>query len=299
MASLEWNMQPSRPGLLSEDPQAYWAEFRAQLDAAIFAKYGTSRAIIGPEENTTDDGGEVRVTVTEPSVAVSLAELPAGPKAVLLAVLSLGWEAKAWRSRTYSEPTLFKSTSETHNAGDVRFPAKERRVYFVTAKSPKARLGFTATWSGIDDSKKVIARRSRGYSSAMWLSKADEKMLVDEKNASFVDAKIYDPVGVPVEMRAEYKPSRYMIDTFGESDAKRAAGMRDYDYNDGTDNFVSSKFMRTTAEFNQWLDDWLDTLQSDHKRLSRAPAVKAAPPPKQIVDAGMALLDATEWSYAE
>lgn len=262
MAKLGFNFTPSTPDLI-EDRSAYFAEYRIQLEAA--------KALVAGEVDEDEDDVETAVIVTEESQAIDAAELPTSARAIFAAADALGWRPRAWRTRTLHEATLYKSMTEAHNAGDVRWPAKEKRNYFLTGKLPAGRLGFTATWTGVDDPKKPAG----------------------QKTGSFLCATVFDPYGIPVELQASYAPSKYQNDTFGETKAERTAGSRAYEYNDGEEVDQLSRFMGSATEFSAWLDEWLTMLAPTHKKLSKKTKEKA---PAVPIDQGIALIGNGEWS---
>ena len=227
MGGLGFNMHPSRPDLI-EDRRAYFAEYGEQRAAAIAERADET---VDPEGAPADDD-EARVTVTGLSVAVSLAELPAGAKAAMVAATANGWETQAWRSRTHVEATLFKSTTESHNAGDVRFAAKEYRNYFLTARAPAAgRLGFTATWIGEDITDKGDAQKTGG----------------------FAGATLYDPAGIETEMYFDYKETRAAVLALGAPLAKKRADMLDWTYNDQGKAMLTPTFTSASKPLLAWI----------------------------------------------
>jgi hypothetical protein len=227
MASLGFNMTPSRADLI-EDRHAYFAEYGAQRAAAVAERDGET---VDPDDDPTEGDDEDWVIVTEPSVAVSLSEVPAGAKAAMLAAAKNGWEALAWRTRTHVEATRFKSTTETHNAGDIRFRAKDVRNYYVTAKAAGSRLGFTASWSGEDLAGKGDAQKTGGFSGAT----------------------LYDPAGLEVELYFDYKETRASVLALGEAMAKKHADLQDWTYNDAKKTLTSTLFTNKSANLAGWI----------------------------------------------
>ncbi|MET4703093.1 hypothetical protein [Frigoribacterium sp. UYMn621] len=247
MASLGFNMTPSRADLI-EDRRAYFAEYGAQRAAAVAERDGET-------DDAAEGDDEDQAIVTEPSIAVSLAELPTGAKAAMLAAAKNGWETQAWRTQTHVEPTFFKSTTESHNAGDIRFRAKDVRNYYVTAKAPASRLGFTASWSGENDPKRPLARLSRPYASALWLSKKDLALLTDkpEQNGSLIGATMLDPEGIEVELYFDYKETRASVLALGPALAKKRADKLDWAYNDKSRVRMTSLFTNKSTVLVDWI----------------------------------------------
>ena len=286
LSKLGFNFQASSPDLI-EDRSAYFAEYRVALEAA-------KDALSDGDIAADDDDDVSAVTVTEGSQPIAVDALPASAKAIFAAATALGWVPRAWRTRTLHQATIFKSTTEDHNAGDIRFPAKSRRNYFLTGKLPAGRLGFTALWSGIDDLKMQQAWDDRPFMSALWL-KAVPKDPAEQKTGGFLTATIFDPYGISVELKSDYQPSKYQSDTFGKIKANYTSEHRSYDYNDGAEVDQFSKFVGNATEFTAWLDEWLTMLAPEHKKLSKALKVKE---PARPVDLGLDLLTNGSWESA-
>lgn len=254
MTRLNFTFHPSRPNLI-DDRVAYFQEYGAALAAA------KRTASDEPDEDAEE--ALPPFTVTEPATEIAVSDLGIGAKKVFLAAAALGWEPQAWRSRTHHEAVLHMTTTEKHNAGSVRYGEKDKRHYFMAARSPKARLGFTATWTGEG---------------------------ADLKTASFVDAIVYDPIGIPLELVANYSPSKYRRETLGKERSVREANDMDWEYNDGAELLVHRKYLKATAELNLWLDDWLGQLAPEYKRLS----AKAKAPAPEFPDFGPSMQEQVE-----
>lgn len=287
MAKLGFNFEPSIPDLI-EDRHAYFAEYRVALEDAKAAIAGEADV----ESDVEEDDGEMDVVILEPTLSIEPNDLPASAKAVFLAATALGWEPRAWRSRTLHKATLYKSMSESHSTGDVRYPAKEARNYFLTGKHAGGRLGFTAKWTGVDSAKMKQDWEDRAFMSSQWWAKYP-KDPAGVKTGGFTDAIVYDPYGLPVEMRGDYSPSKHQRETQGEAKAALTAQGRDYDYNDGEEAVLFSKFVSNATELSGWIDQWLTMLAPTHKKLSKKVAEKA---PVVPVDQGVALIEQGEWS---
>lgn len=94
-------------------------------------------------------------------------------------------------------------------------------------------------------------------------------------SAKFVEAKVLDPIGIPVSLDVDYDYNKAELKNYGYpiEYAKKLANARKLEYNGG-------QWIRNVVEFstatalNEWLDDYLDLLKIDHKRQSPAKRVK-------------------------
>lgn len=120
-----------------------------------------------------------------------------------------------------------------------------------------------------------------------------------EKGATFDCAIIRDPIGSPLELYYEYKPPRMSRGQF-ETDksfmerqgrAEIEALRQNHDYNDGASVLEKEWLVTTTTPLHHWLNDWMDTLGVEAKRL---PIPK--PRATKIEKNDAALAAGTEWS---
>lgn len=97
-------------------------------------------------------------------------------------------------------------------------------------------------------------------------------------SAKFAGAKVRDPIGIVRNLEADYainKPNAKRL-FLSEEDARRIGDERSRTYNDGAQHRFTVADFGTASELNEWLDEWLDMLKSDHKRQSaRKRATKA------------------------
>ena len=192
-------------------------------------------------------------TVTEYATEIALTDLGPSPKSICVKAAALGWETTIRRSVTHHEAVRLLNDGKTGQKGDVKTAAHDRRHYFIASIDPTHRVGFTATWQGKGEGK----------------------------SASFIDAIVIDPLGIPTELYGDY--SKYPPELAEQCDVL---------YNDGMSFLDKRHLMSTTAEFVDWLTDWQEL--AGIKVTRKAPRkVK-----EKIVDAGISLIDAGVWESA-
>ena len=242
MSSLNLSFRPSASGLSWRD---YFAEYRIAVDSAL--------ALRGGSENVElEDGVSESFTVTHQAAEIAATDLGSSAKGVWVAAAALGWEPRAWRSSTHHEPVLYTSSSKEYDtkqyqAGDQRFPAFDVRHFTLFAKDPQTNLGFQARW----------------------LAKLNPK--TTKWATSFVNVTVYDPVGIPVECRADYTPTADTMKKQGKAYSVAVGERRDAEYNDGVYRIEHIHQFRTAREFTLWVDDWLARIAPGHKPLTSAP----------------------------
>ena len=192
-------------------------------------------------------------TVTESATEIGLADLGPSPKSICARAAALGWETTIRRSVTHHEAVRLLNDGKTGQKGDVKTAEHDRRHYFIASIDPTHRVGFTATWQGKGEGK----------------------------SASFIDAIVIDPLGIPTELYGDYS----------KSPAELAARCDEL-YNDGMSFLDRRHLMSTSAEFVAWLDDWAELAGIDVTR--KAPRKTK----EKIVDQGIGLIEAGEWSAA-
>lgn len=96
-------------------------------------------------------------------------------------------------------------------------------------------------------------------------------------SSSFEHAKVYDPIGLIVNLEADYSIGAARRKELGlTEDQALARGNRlSATYNDGAQYNINTTMFHTAGAMNEWLDDWLGVLKIDHKRQS--PVKKAKP----------------------
>lgn len=178
---------------------------------------------------------------------IELADLPQSPRKTFRAAEALGWDVHAWLTVGEVAPVLFlygslESDANQHNAGDVRFEGYTSNLYAVEARDPQSRaIGFRAHYTG-----KVY---QSGKKSSL---------------GAFDFAMVADPVGVPVQLWAEYVPIRQTRGDF-ETDksfaarkgsAAQMADEMDKSYNDHSWYFNQRPFFSSASELDAWMTEW-------------------------------------------
>lgn len=181
---------------------------------------------------------------------------PAKFKAVRSAALSMGMKIAVDKTFDYdTEPTLWASTKDGHNEGDVRFPSKHLTAHLLVAHHPIQHLAFEVVYAD-----------------------------------GFDYARVRDPAGEPAELRSDYSYTDDYAKTVGYSPlyASALTARREAEYNDG-ETYVRYEWEYDAAnKFYAWMDEWLDITHSEHKRLAPKPR---APKDEESVD----LMDVDEF----
>lgn len=172
-----------------------------------------------------------------PRIAAPLPEkLPAGATRVLKALKVLGWEPLLKAATEHHEAVLWASDSDEHAAGETRSEAKDLPVLQVAARYPgdEMQLGFVAEW-------------------------------VDKK---FGWAHVSDPVGLPVELWANYTIDDRYRGPLGlsKAQAKELADERSAEYNTGESYLSHDLYIKKVKEFEAWLSDWTTMLLKKENR---------------------------------
>ena len=180
-------------------------------------------------------------TLIEPPKRIGVSDLPQSPKSTFTAATNCGWEVHAWLSIGEVAPTLYVSNTDAHSAGEVYLDGYTARMFTVEARDPDLPIGFQAHYLG-----KVYANgRKAGL-------------------GSFDYALVVDPVGVPRELRAKYKPikqDRGKYETAKSfqrrvTDAQKVADEMTASYNDGSVDFQHRPMFTVAREFDSWLAEW-------------------------------------------
>lgn len=190
--------------------------------------------------------------------------LPQSPKKVLTAVEALGWEYRIGATRVHVPDEIYVADSKATGAkaGDVKKSAHDVEYLWIAAAGARSpRLGFIATW----------------------------------KANRFESAKVFDPVGMPVENYADYGLDGSYAKTLNldEHEASAIAARRSAEYNDGSSRLEHCVVYASADPFNRWLDDYLELFAPDAKRLTvqRKPRKK-----KEEAMDEMALIAGEEWT---
>lgn len=261
MGKGRFNFAPIGEGLSAEE---YFQQYADQRKA----HFGADFVVL--EEGEEAPPEERAVTILEPARRITDTELGTSPKKVYLAAKALGWQLAAWVSVSDVAPVLYLNDSvegaeNPHSAGDIRYEGYLARNYTVEARHPKLRLGFRARWVG-----KGIAGMT----------------------ASFSEAKVADPVGIPTELYMSYEMNKIQADVAGltERAAATLAAERRGRYDDGATYLAHTKMMLAGREFTLWIDDWIRMLGVEHKALT-----PVAKPKKTETETASAMLAGEEW----
>lgn len=89
-------------------------------------------------------------------------------------------------------------------------------------------------------------------------------------SAKFVDAKVFDPIGIVENLEANYYYGIGEIKNYGylKPVAEALGQERSARYNDGAQWRHNIAEFTTSGELNAWLDEWLEALKIDHKKQS-------------------------------
>ena len=172
-----------------------------------------------------DSDSEVEVKVNPRSAVIPPPKPSLGISKVLKVARALGWSPQFLAFLERTPAVYWASDGEGRAAGDLRKAAAYALIVQMFARHPKVRLGFVAEW-------------------------------VDGK---FSWAKVADPVGIPIELYADYGIDHNQAKALGMSkEAAKAAGDRiSAQYNDGASHLVRTHFFKTTVTpFTTWLADW-------------------------------------------
>jgi hypothetical protein len=107
-------------------------------------------------------------------------------------------------------------------------------------------------------------------------------------SASFVSAKVHDPIGIVRNLEADYSINKPNAKRLFMSDEKALslAAERSRKYNDGGQAVMKIASMESASELAEWLDDWIDTLGIDHKKQSAIRKPKVEQTVTQLLDQG-------------
>jgi len=177
----------------------------------------------------------VKVSETQPPKRITLGELPRSPRVVAHTALDCGWDVRAWLSIVEAPPTYYVNSSEENAAGDVKIAGHLLRMITVEARDPNMPLGFKANY---------ISKSATG--------------------ASFQDALVVDPVGIPRELRADYKAMKQVRAKYETSesiklrtdDVIQRADLAKLAYNDGGFAFFNQARFSAARDLDAWLAEW-------------------------------------------
>lgn len=178
----------------------------------------------------------------------STTDLPASPKKAFIAARDMGWDVIVCKALGRVDPVYFLENSkedatDPHNAGDVRYEGYLAKLFMVEARDPDLPLGFLAFYTGKEYETPRKTKPSAG---------------------AFDYARVVDPVGLPVLLRATYEPIRqtrgeYETDKSFQKrkdDAQKMADEMDARYNDGAITFRHQHMFTSATPFTEWLKDW-------------------------------------------
>ena len=95
-------------------------------------------------------------------------------------------------------------------------------------------------------------------------------------SVKFLGGKVIDPVGIVKNLEFDYSLGKSDMKQYGylPDQAKKRGGRLNYEYNDGAQWRVPIAWMDNATELYNWIDEWLDLLKVDHKRLSPKPKAR-------------------------
>ena len=164
---------------------------------------------------------------------------PANVKKVRLAAEAMGMETFL-SNITYHKPArLWASSKDGHSAGDVRTPAQDIEGVVLQARHKGApdKMAFELVYAG-----------------------------------GFIQCRMIDPVGKPVEMYFDYTariPEGHTKESWG-----RRALEQDAAYNDGAIRILHRYYLDSITELFVWLDQTMEALGIEYKKLAPKPRVK-------------------------
>lgn len=199
-------------------------------------------------------------------------KLSLSPKRYVAAAEALGMTVQTYAVLIWHPPVYQEKDGKVRKdgtqvmAGELKTPASEKVHLTVEAKHPKAALGFQGFWV----------------------------------NGQFTEAFIYDPIGLPTLLQHEYDPIKVAAGKNETSEsinrrerqAERDAADWNATYNDGETWLAHERLVKSGAELDAWLDEWMDQLGSEAKRLSRAK--RPIDNPEELTEAD--LLGGAEWT---
>jgi hypothetical protein len=211
--------------------------------------------------------------IIEPYARADLRALGRSPKALAVALESMGWTLSIWRQVGEHERVLYVSDSKEgdanqHSAGDVRYPAKVVRRYCVEARFGEHPVAIQAFFEGDGD---------------------------EGTSASFQNCRIRDSAyGIMTVDTLDYTRTKRDAQDRGWSEERRiqegAAMNARYP---AEHHKVHTIYYFAADPMNQWVDFYLDATRSDAKRLTRK---KAEPKTESAAERESKIIAGGEWS---
>lgn len=170
-----------------------------------------------------------------------------------LAAEACGFEVWSIPGGAYVKPaTYYATTSDAHKEGDLKAAEKEfpRWVLKGRHKAVPDELAFEASWAD-----------------------------------GFMGARLIDPTGKDIELRANYYYSAGQAKNLGYTSqyAEKVGQERTYRYNDGGTYSVNRWRATTFEEFTLWIDSIIDALRVDYKHITTVRKAKAAKSEEDIM----------------
>lgn len=181
-------------------------------------------------------------TLTQPAERIDIKSLPQAAKKAILVAESCGWQVRAWLVVGDYAPTRYMSSNEERGyvVGDIKSDGYAARTYVVEARDPDMPLGFKATYMG-----KVYADKRKTPA------------------GSFASASVVDPIGIPRELSAVYRPIPYRRGKYETEesfqhnvDLAQGVAKEQAAYNDGLILFSNQHIFKQAREFDTWLAEW-------------------------------------------
>lgn len=181
------------------------------------------KAMFALREARPDDD-EPTFTVASVTDDVDRAKLPISPRRILEMVDALGWDVLALRQTVTHHPAeLMQNDGKTGPKGTAKKPECDVKHIFLVSADATRKIAFEASWL----------------------------------DGRFEDVTMLDPLGIPVELYVDYKPTAERKKTLGADYAIEHGDRQDREYNDGMSWLAKRHCTRVSGEFNAWLNDWL------------------------------------------
>lgn len=223
----------------------------------IRARYAVAEPEVGEDGEPLEEEPAF-VVIDEPFGPLFI---PRAARTILKKVVDLGWDVKLLQGTTTLHAPVYmakdgkpKKDGTQSLRGDLKTAERTKTHLYLSAANIEKKIGFIATW----------------------------------EDGGWAGAIVRDPVGLPVELFADYEPNQYQKDHFGKDKAEYVGAMRSQEYNDVTWFVTKRKFVKPAAEFSEWLNDWLRIINP-----KKAPKLK---PVEQEPDVEHDILAGMEWS---
>jgi hypothetical protein len=205
---------------------------------AYFRKIREDHARAEAEATATVESSVSRLVGERHSLDVW--DLWGSPKKVANKAMGLDWVVQMHGWTIHSTDDFYANDGENGKRGDLKKAAHDTEYQAVEGIHPSKRIAFLAEW------KRAVSP-STGKSTY-----------------PFQCARILDPLGVPVELRADYSYGKDERKAYGLSiaAAQELQYRREGEYNDGKMYLEKRPMFTTATPFNTWLEDWVALAQT-------------------------------------